>query len=240
MKTILISGGSEGLGKAIAKNLVKDNRVIILARDVAKLKAAADELGCEYIVGDVRDYAAMQKVCDDLGTIDCLINNAGVWLQGPLDETNPDRIQETIDTNIHGTISLTKAIIPHMKRQKSGLIINVISQGGLNAREGWPIYTASKWAITGFTKAMQQELEPFGIGVTGLYPATLNTEMFAKSGVSKRRLTRSGPSRCGKNSRVYCKYGRHTDVARNGHQEISFVKIDRIKSVELMFLSCIG
>lgn len=185
MKTILISGGSEGLGKAIAKNLVKDNRVIILARDVAKLKAAADELGCEYIVGDVRDYAAMQKVCDDLGSVDCLINNAGVWLQGPLDETNPDRIQETIDTNIHGTISLTKAVIPQMKRQKSGLIINVISQGGLNAREGWPIYTASKWAITGFTKAMQQELEPFGIGVTGLYPATLNTEMFAKSGISK-------------------------------------------------------
>lgn len=185
MKTILISGGSEGLGKAIAKNLVRNNNVIILARDESKLRAAAEELGCHYIVGDVRDYGAIQKVCDELGTIDCLINNAGVWLQGPLDETDDARIQETIDTNVNGTISLTKAVVPHMKQQKSGLIINVISQGGLNAREGWPIYTASKWAITGFTKAMQQELEPFGIGVTGLYPATLNTEMFAKSGVSK-------------------------------------------------------
>jgi len=185
MKTILISGGSEGLGKAIAKKLVQNNTVVILARDEAKLKAVADELGCRYIVGDVRDYTAMQKVCDELGAIDCLINNAGVWLQGPLDETDDTRIQETIDTNVNGTISLTKAVMPHMKQQKRGLIINVISQGGLNAREGWPIYTASKWAITGFTKAMQQELEPFGIGVTGLYPATLNTEMFAKSGISK-------------------------------------------------------
>lgn len=185
MKTILISGGSEGLGKAIAKNLAQNNNVIILARDEAKLKAVANELGCRFVVGDVRDYAAMRKVCDELGSIDCLINNAGVWLQGPLDKTDDKRIQETIDTNINGTISLTKAVVPQMKQQKRGLIINVISQGGLNAREGWPIYTASKWAITGFTKAMQQELEPFGIGVTGLYPATLNTEMFAKSGVSK-------------------------------------------------------
>lgn len=185
MKTILISGGSEGLGKAIAKILAQNNNVIILARDEAKLKATADELGCRYIVGDVRDYTAMQKVCEELGDIDCLINNAGIWLQGPLDETDDKRIQETIDTNINGTISLTKAVVPRMKQQKRGLIINVISQGGLNAREGWPIYTASKWAITGFTKAMQQELESFGIGVTGLYPATLNTEMFAKSGVSK-------------------------------------------------------
>ncbi|HJP96474.1 MAG TPA: SDR family oxidoreductase [Candidatus Saccharimonadales bacterium] len=185
MKTILISGGSEGLGKAIAQNLVRNNNVIILARDESKLKAAAEELGCRYVVGDVRDYAAMQKMCDELGAIDCLINNAGVWLQGPLDKTDDKRIQETIDTNVNGTISLTKAVLPRMKQQKSGLIINVISQGGLNTREGWPIYTASKWAITGFTKAMQQELEPFGIGVTGLYPATLNTEMFAKSGVPK-------------------------------------------------------
>ncbi len=185
MKTILISGGSDGLGKAIAKSLAQDNNVIIVARDEKKLKATADELGCRYMVGDVRDYAAMEQICQDIGDIDCLVNNAGLWLQGPLDETDTARIQETLDTNVLGTINLTKAVMPQMKHRKKGLIINVISQGGLNAREGWPIYTTSKWAITGFTKSVQQELEPFGVGVTGLYPATLNTEMFAKSGVSK-------------------------------------------------------
>lgn len=185
MKTILISGGSDGLGKAIAKRLAQDNNVIIVARDEAKLKATATELGCSYFVGDVADYAAMERICQEIGTIDCLINNAGIWLQGPLDETDPKRIQEVIDTNVHGTISLTKAAMPGMKHRKRGLIINVISQGGLNARDGWPIYTTSKWAITGFTKSIQQELEPYGVGVTGLYPATINTDMFAKSGISK-------------------------------------------------------
>ena len=174
-----------GLGKAIAKALVPDNNVTILARDEAKLKATAKELGCKYVVGDVSDYAAMEQICQQLGDIDCLINNAGIWLQGPLDETDSQRIQEIIDTNVNGTINLTKAVMPGMKQRKHGLIINVISQGGLNARTGWPVYTASKWAITGFTKSMQQELEPFGIGVTGLYPATLNTEMFAAAGISK-------------------------------------------------------
>jgi len=185
MKTILISGGSTGLGKAIAQVLAPNNNVIILARNEAKLQATAEELGCKYVVGDVRDYHAMDQICRQIGSIDCLVNNAGIWLQGALDETDSQRIQGAIDTNVNGTINLTKAVMPGMKQQKHGLIINVVSQGGLNARTGWPVYTASKWAITGFTKSMQQELEPFGIGVTGLYPATLNTEMFATAGASK-------------------------------------------------------
>lgn len=185
MKTILISGGSDGLGKAIAARLSPNNKVIILSTNEAKLRAVPDEIGCEYRVCDVRDYAQIEAVIKDVGPIDCLINNAGKWLEGALDETDADRIREVLDVNTLGTINLTKAVMPAMKQQKHGLIINVISQAGLNARAGWPVYIASKWAITGFTKSMQQELEPFGIGVTGLYPGTLNTEMFAKSGAPK-------------------------------------------------------
>lgn len=185
MKTILISGGSDGLGRAIAERLATHNKVIIVARNEEHLKEVAEAIGCDYKVGDVADYARMQQIADEIGSVDCLINNAGIWLQGALDETDPEQIRKTLETNTLGTINLTKAIMPGMKQQKSGLIINVISQGGLNARVGWPVYTTSKWAITGFTKSMQQELEPFGIGVTGLYPATLNTEMFAKAGAPK-------------------------------------------------------
>lgn len=185
MKSVLISGGSEGLGKSIAKELVRDYRVIILSRNEEQLRKTAEEIGCEYKVGDVRDYPTLEKIVEGIGTIDCLINNAGIWLQGPLDETDPERIREVLDINTLGTINFTKAVIPSMKKQKSGRIINVISSAGLNARVGWPIYTASKWALTGFTKAIQQELEPFDIAVTGLYPATLNTELFAKAGSPK-------------------------------------------------------
>ena len=185
MKTILISGGSDGLGKAIATRLSKSYKVIILSPNEDKLREVSEEIGCEYKVGDVRDYARMAQIVQEIGVVDCVINNAGLWLQGALDETDPDRIREVIEVNTIGTINLTKAVMPAMKRQGSGLIINVISQAGLNARAGWPVYIASKWAITGFTKSMQQELEPFGIRVTGLYPSTMNTEMFAKSGAPK-------------------------------------------------------
>lgn len=185
MKTILISGGSDGLGKAIASRLVKNNTVVILSPNEEKLRAAAEEIGCAYEVCDVRYYEQIEKAVNKIGHVDCLINNAGLWLQGALDETDPERIREVLDVNTLGTINFTKAVMPTMKKQKSGVIINVISQAGLNARAGWPVYIASKWAITGFTKSMQQELEPFGISVTGLYPSTINTELFARAGVPK-------------------------------------------------------
>ena len=185
MKTILISGGSDGLGLAIARLLAPEHKVIITSRNEANLKAAAQEVGCEYKVGDVRDYAQMERVVSEIGDIDCLVNNAGIWLQGPLDETDPARIHETLEVNVLGVINLTKAVIPRMKQKKAGLIININSQAGLNVRAGWPVYSASKSAITGFTKSMQQELEPFGIGVAGLYPGTINTQLFAKADVPK-------------------------------------------------------
>jgi short-subunit dehydrogenase len=185
MKTVVITGGSEGLGKAIAKRLSPNFHVVILARNEANLKAAAQEIGCDYKVCDVRSYANVEATMQQIGSIDCLINNAGIWLQGDLDQTDPERIHEVLEVNTLGTINCTKAVMPNMKANKSGRIINVISQAGLNARAGWPVYIASKWAITGFTKSMQQELEPFGIGVTGFYPATINTELFAKSGAPK-------------------------------------------------------
>jgi short-subunit dehydrogenase len=184
-KTILITGGSDGLGKAIASRLTVNNKVIILSPHEDKLRQAAEELGCEYKVCDVRDYAQIEKTVQEIGTIDCLVNNAGLWIEGPLDENNPQQIHEILEVNTLGTINMTKAVTPTMKQQKSGRIINVISQAGLHAKPERSIYTASKWAITGFTKSIQAELAPFGVGVTGLYPGKLRTDLFSKAGVEK-------------------------------------------------------
>jgi short-subunit dehydrogenase len=184
-KTILITGGSDGLGKAIASRLTVNNKVIILSPHEDKLRQAAEELGCEYKVCDVRDYAQIEKTVQEIGTIDCLVNNAGLWIEGPLDENNPQQIHEVLEVNTLGTINMTKAVTPTMKQQKSGRIINVISQAGLHAKPERSIYTASKWAITGFTKSIQAELAPFGVGVTGLYPGKLRTDLFSKAGVEK-------------------------------------------------------
>lgn len=166
MKTILISGGSDGLGKAIAKQLAAGNKVIILSPSEEKLRRAADEIGCDYKVCDVRNYAQVKRAIEGLGSIDCLVNNAGLWIEGPLDENDPDYAKQVLDVNVLGVINLTKAVIPVMKKQQAGLIININSQGGFYAKAERSVYTAAKWAITGFTKAMQPELAPHGIAVT--------------------------------------------------------------------------
>jgi short-subunit dehydrogenase len=185
MKTILISGGSDGLGKAIAAKLSPHNNVVILSPNEEKLRIVADEIGCTYKVCDVRDYEQVEKTVNEVGTVDCLINNAGLWIQGPLEENDPRRIHEVLEVNTLGVINMTKAVIPGMKQQKTGLIININSQGGFYAKAERGVYTASKWAITGFTKAMQPELAPYGIGVTGLYPGMMKTDMFSKMGIEK-------------------------------------------------------
>lgn len=185
MKIILITGGSDGLGKAIAARLAPSNKVIILSSNEDKLKVVAQELGCEYKVCDVRDYTQAEKVISEIGTIDCLVNNAGLWIQGPLDENDPQRIHEVLEVNTLGVINMTKAAIPAMKQRGSGLIININSQGGFYAKAERGVYTATKWAITGFTKAMQLELAPHGIAVTGIYPGMMKTDMFSKMGIEK-------------------------------------------------------
>lgn len=185
MKTIVITGGSDGLGKSIASRLTADHKVIILSPSEEKLKAAAQEVNCESIVCDVRDYSQVEKIVHKIGRIDCLINNAGLWIQGTLDENDPEHIQEVIAVNTLGVINMTKAVIPGMKQQKSGLVININSQGGFYAKAERSVYTATKWAITGFTKAMQPELAPHGIAVTGIYPGMMKTEMFSKMGIEK-------------------------------------------------------
>ena len=184
-KTIVITGGSDGLGKTIATKLAPNNNVIILSPNKDKLQVVADEVGCEYRICDVRDYTQVEKVIQGIGHIDCLVNNAGLWIQGELDQDDPTRIHEVIEVNLLGVINMTKAVIPAMKRQESGLIININSQAGFYAKAERAVYNATKWGVTGFTKSIQPELAKYGIGVTGLYPGMLKTEMFSKMNIEK-------------------------------------------------------
>ena len=189
MRTILISGGSEGLGKALAKQLAPKNKVIILARHKDKLEKTAQEIGCDWHICDVGEWEQVSKTVDQVlskyGKIDVLINNAGLWIQDSLDQNDPNQIREVINANTLGTIYLAKAVIPNMKGLKSGWIINVISQAGTHAKAERTVYNASKWAITGFTRCLELELAPHGIKVSGIYPGQLRTSMFIKSGIKK-------------------------------------------------------
>ena len=188
-KVILISGGSDGLGKAIAKKLVPNNQVVILAHNRTKLEAAAKELGCDFVEAEMTDFNSLQSAVDQTISkyqkIDVLVNNAGIWIEGQLDQNDPSKINEIINVNTTGTIFLTKAILPHFRSQKTGLVINIISQDGLGAKKDRSVYHASKWAITGFTKCLQEDLCEEEIKVTAIYPGLIKTNLFQKSGVDR-------------------------------------------------------
>lgn len=191
MKHVLITGGSDGLGKVTAKKLYDDGyEVTILAKDEAKTSAAANEIGCKYVVADVADSDAVSKAIAEAGQIDVLINNAGVWLQGPYDENDPELIKRTMDVNALGIMFAAQAALPAMKKQGRGRIINVISQAGLGAKSERAPYNASKWAVTGFTKSLQQELKPQGISVVGFYPGALNSEAFFEKAGNPRDMSK--------------------------------------------------
>ncbi len=188
-KVVLISGGSSGLGEAIARELSPFHRVIIFSPDRRRLKTVSRSLKCDFQVGDVSKSADIRRIVRAVvrkyRRIDCLINNAGLWIEGFLEKNQPAEIEKVLKVNTLGVMLLSREIIPYMKKQGSGLIINVISQAGLYAKPKRSVYNTSKWAITGFTKSLQQELSPVGIRVTGLYPGFMKTSLFRSSKIKR-------------------------------------------------------
>ena len=185
-KVIVITGGSEGLGKAIAKRLIKDNKVIIISNNEEKLKKAATEIQCDYVVCDVTNYKQIENAIDTIFkkyiNIDILINNAGVWLEGDLTENTFEKISNCIDVNTKGPIYMTKAVLPNMYKNKSGLIINVCSQASFDNDDYSVVYNASKWAMRGFNRSIQRDISKKGVKVTGFYPGFMQTNLFKKAG----------------------------------------------------------
>jgi len=185
-KTILITGGSDGVGKALAENLSDSYQVIILSKDKEKTENVAKEIGVDFVIADVTKpdevKEAVKTIINKYQKIDVLINNAGLWTQGLIEDNEDSVIKSILDVNTYGTILMTKYVVPHMKKEKVGKIINVISQAGLSGKAERSIYNTSKWAITGFTKSIELELSKFGISVNGFYPGAIKTDIFKKTG----------------------------------------------------------
>ena len=189
MKTIVITGGSDGLGKTLTETFAKDNNVIILATNEEKMNLVAKENNCSYKVCDVSNYEVVEKtiseIIEEYSKIDVLINNAGLWIQEELDTNDSDRIKSVIEVNLLGIINVSKSVIPSMKENKDGLIININSQAGINYKAERVVYNASKWGVTGFSKSLQDEVAKYGIRVTDVMPGMMKTEMFSRMNIEK-------------------------------------------------------
>ena len=196
-KVIVITGGNSGLGKATAKILAPENDVVILGKNTKEVESTTKELKCDGIICNVTDEKQVQgafaQIIKKYKKVDCLINCAGVWIKGPIDQNKPEEIRNTISVNVLGTIFTVNALVPQLKKQKFGRIINISSQAGLNARVERSVYNTSKWAVTGFTKCLQLELASFHISVVGFYPGFMHTNIFGKAEDSRTDFSTAMP-----------------------------------------------
>ena len=183
-KRIVITGGSSGLGKELARILLAEGaRVIISAHNETELLAAGKELGCDLSVADVTDERAVAGLVahakEHLGGLDIFVNNAGVWMPHCLaEEGDIVAARRMMEVNFWGTAYGSREALRIMKTAKSGMILNIISVSALGPRPTSSFYSSSKFAVDGFTKAIREEAAPLGVPVLSVYPSYMKTELF--------------------------------------------------------------
>ena len=180
-KVVLITGGSSGIGRAIG-NLLKAKEFIVYGT-TRNLSKNSDFTDFNLVSLNVHESTSIElavaSVIEKEGQLDILINNAGVGITGPIEETPDQEIEKAFNTNLYGPIRVSKAVIPQMRKQKNGLIINITS---IAAYMGLPyrgIYSASKAALEIVTETMRMETKDFGIKITNLAPGDFATNIAA-------------------------------------------------------------
>jgi len=185
-KVAVVTGGTKGIGRAIAAALLEEGAgVVVCSRSADEVERCVSELGkggAGRIAGtacDVGRYGEVQKLIDlavqRFGGIDILINNAGVGIFGNIAEISPAQWRQVLDTNLTGVYHCCHAAIPHMKRRGGGYIINISSLAGKNPFKGGSAYNASKFGLNGFSEAIMQDLRYDNIRVSYVMPGSVNT-----------------------------------------------------------------
>ena len=186
-KNALITGAGKGIGKAIALALAKEGvNVILVARTQEEIDSVAAKvrslrvkaLAINADVADIKSVnAAVEKALAEFGTIDILINNAGIAAFGKFLELEPKDWERIIQVNLMGTYYVTRAVLPNMIERQTGDIINISSTAGLSGNALTSAYSASKFAVLGLTESLMQEVRKHNIRVTALTPSTVATDM---------------------------------------------------------------
>ena len=186
-KTALVTGGGRGLGKAVALALAAEGvNVAITGRNENNLKSVVAEIESKgvkssYSVFDVTDkkqvFVSLEKLQNDFGKFDILINNAGIAAFGGILEMDDEQWEDIVKTNLFGPYYVVKAVVPGMVEKKSGDVVNISSTAGLKGNALTSAYSASKFGLIGMSESMMFELRKQNIRVTTLTPSTISTDM---------------------------------------------------------------
>jgi len=190
-KIWLITGISSGLGKALSESVIENGDFVI---GTFRQQSQVDEFnksntknsqGVLLDITNEKDVGkSIQKIISEHGKIDVLVNNAGMGFVGAIEETSMKEVRNVFEPNFFGTLKLTQTVLPFMRREKNGHIIQISSHGGIKAFAGFGIYNASKFALEGFSEAMAQEVSPLGIKVSIVEPGPFRTN-FAGNGLGQ-------------------------------------------------------
>ncbi len=193
----IVTGSTRGLGRAIAERFAGEGaRLVVNGRSAAEVEATAKALGGEAIgvAADVGDSAEAQRLVetarDEFGRVDILVNNAGVARDNFVTGITDERWEQTLATNLSGPLYLIRAVVPMMREQESGTILNLLSWSGLRGNVGQGAYSASKAGLHGLTLSLAKELGKFGIRVNALSPAVM-TEMAEQMSEELKKKARS-------------------------------------------------
>jgi NAD(P)-dependent dehydrogenase (short-subunit alcohol dehydrogenase family) len=188
-KTWLITGSGNGLGRNIAEAALKaGDNVVAGARRTEELAPLVAQYGerVKPVTLEVREEnaarAAVQLAVNTFGRLDVLVNNAGYGQFAPFEQMNAEDFQAVVDTCFYGVVYTTRAALPVMRKQRSGLIFQVSSVGGRMAIAGNTPYHAAKWAVGGFSDALAMEVAPFGVKVCTLEPGGIRTNWARRAG----------------------------------------------------------
>ncbi|KAL8961652.1 MAG: hypothetical protein Q9193_001820 [Seirophora villosa] len=184
----LITGCSSGFGQEIAKAaLAYGEQVVATARDPAKLKDlqshGATTIALDVLADDVELKDVVAGIVKASGRIDVLINNAGYGLIGAVEESSRREVLDQFQTNVFGQLNVIRAVLPHMRARRSGVIANL---GSISGWAGWPacgLYSASKAAVTAFTESLRGEVQHLGIEVTAIEPGYFRTNFLSPGNV---------------------------------------------------------
>jgi NAD(P)-dependent dehydrogenase (short-subunit alcohol dehydrogenase family) len=184
----LVTGSASGLGRKIAEAvLAAGHRLVATARDPRRLEDLVKNYGAQVRTAslDVADEdaasAAVQVAVDEFRRLDVVVNNAGYGDVAPFEQLSSERFKAVIDTNFYGVVNVTRAALPIMRKQRSGVILQISSLGGRMAVPGSAAYHAAKWAVGGFTESLAQEVAPFGVKVCALEPGGMRTNWGARA-----------------------------------------------------------
>jgi len=186
-KVIIITGASSGFGKAVAERLAQKGHTIY---GICRREMKASSIN--YMQADIRDKERIRQIVNTIyekeNHIDVLINNAGMGIGGALELATTEEIQAQMGVNFMGCVNMCQAVLPYMRRQRSGKIINLSSIGGIMGLPYQGFYSASKFAIEGFSEALSAEVKGFGISVSMVEPGDFATNFTASRNNSQATL----------------------------------------------------